>query len=763
LDWHQLKTSVDRNGWTIDSIKELAAIRRPYLIIDDRPRWSGPKPPTSKEGIQCNEMVSSRVKYPTSYRDADIPDNFLLPTIREFRNNLEHAVYLEQKIGGYGLHHLSPIEPDKSVNGDSYERTHGISSILLYYVNLFKRLVEKDPQVAKKEFSAWPDDEETVFELLKIWIAGDSRILSGKEAGELLVRLSIRTFWERRYQRDLLLVLEKRWNDFQATIRKHLEQRIKKGPSSWESENKKEYVSRRASTILNRLYWMDEHACRFSFDLSKESNKLRKQAPDWQQKFAAHAASSIESRSGFVERQTEYSSLLAEPPETILQKAKELSGTDFGVLRENDPFAGLSSERPALALAALVSNAGRNDYPEWAWRTFLYADARKNDSADFSAQIGSYVLEMSNDVICGIISPISEWLLNASKRLLSEQRELFWQIWERLIAILKSKPQSAPSNILRQKNEHDYATEGLNAPVGKLAQALLNDPAINNLGKKKCLPSIWKKRGEELLHLEGDLHRHALVMFTHSLEWFYLKDPRWTRTNLISFLATNADDQKAFWSGFFWNPRVHPRLFEMLKPYLILLAYDKTAEKQGHLNTLSAILLAYWRNVFPKTGKRFVNNAEMREILLQTDENFRVQILWQAKSFLTGEKADRRSLAKFITEVWPRHKKAKSPRISTALCELAFTDAAVFESLADIILPLVSKVDKHGFFIYKLEDSKIIDLFPEKVLALLYVVLPDNVPEWPYGIGNVLKRIGEVKPDLLKDTRLLELRKRLGI
>ena len=78
-------------------------------------------------------------------------------------------------------------------------------------------------------------------------------------------------------------------------------------------------------------------------------------------------------------------------------------------------------------------------------------------------------------------------------------------------------------------------------------------------------------------------------------------------------------------------------------------------------------------------------------------------------------------------------------------------------------MPLVSKVDKHGFFIYKLEDSKIIDLFPEKVLALLCAVLPDNTSEWPYGIGNVLKRIGEVKPGLLKDTRLLELRKRLGI
>lgn len=577
------------------------------------------------------------------------------------------------------------------------------------------------------------------------------------------MRLSMQTFWERRYQRDLLLALEKRWNDFPTTIRTYLERQLKKGPSFWESEKKKEYVNRRACSILNRLYWLDEHGCRFNFNLNKESKKLRKQAPDWQPKYAAHAASSVESRGGSMERQTEHSSLLSEPPDTILQKAKELSGTDFDGLREKDPFAGLSSERPDLALSALVSNAARNDYPEWAWRTFLYAEARKTDSADFSAQIGSHISEMSDDVICGIISPISEWLLNVSKGLLVSKPELFWHIWKRLITILKSKPQNAPSNILRQNNEPDYATEGLNAPVGKLAQALLNDPAINNLGKKKRLPSFWKKRAEELLHLDGDLHRHALVMFTHSLEWFYARDPRWTRANLISFLDTDADDQKAFWSGFFWNPQVHSKLFEVLKPYLVQLVYDKSVEKQGHLNTLSAILLGYWWNVLPKTGKRFVSNAEMREILLQADENYRVQTLWQAKSFLTGKKADRRNLSTFLTDVWPRHKKAKSPRIFTALCELAFTDTEAFGTLAEIILPLVSKVDKHGFFIYKLEDSKIIDLFPEKVLALLCAVLPDNTSEWPYGIGNVLKRIGEIKPDLLKDTRLLELRKRLGI
>ena len=761
LDWHNLKSSVDRNGWTIDAIKEFAAIRRPYLSIDDRPRWSGPKPPVAKQEIQCNEMVSVDVKYPTPYGDAAIPDDFLLPAVREFRTNLEHAVYLEKAIGGYGLRQYSPIEPDKSAKGDSYERTHGLSCIVLYYANLFKRLVKKDTQVAKRESLAWRDDE-AIFDLLRIWIVGDPRLFGGKEAGELLLQLGMRSFWEHRHQRDLLLVLEKRWNDFPRTIRARIERRLLQGPPPWESEEKRQQIDRRAWTILNFAHWLSEHGCRFSFDLQKKSEKLRMQAPEWKPEYAAKAAHSLEGRGGFIERKTEYSVLLAEPPEMILQKAKDLSSRDFDRLTEDDPFAGLSAEKADLALAALVSNASRNDYPEWAWRTFLYADARKNDPPDFSAQIGSHILKMPDDIICGIILPVSEWLLNASKSLLASQQERFWQIWERLITILKSKPQSAPSSVLRQKNEPDYATESLNAPVGKLAQALMNDPAINNLGKKKSLPSAWKKRVEELLHLEGNLRRHALAMFTYSLGWFFVRDLRWTKANLISVLATDAEDQKAFWSGFFWNPKVHSKLFEVLKPYLIRLVHDKSVEKQGHLNTLSAILLAYWWHVLPKTGTRFVSNEEMREILLHADDNFRVHTLWQAKNFLTGKKTDRKHLPIFLRDVWPRHKKAKSLKISTALCELAFTDAEAFESLADIILPLVTKVDRHSFFIYKLDDTSIIDLFPEKVLALLCAVLPDNASEWPYGIGSALKRIGEVKPALSKDKKLIELMKRLG-
>jgi hypothetical protein len=68
---------------------------------------------------------------------------------------------------------------------------------------------------------------------------------------------------------------------------------------------------------------------------------------------------------------------------------------------------------------------------------------------------------------------------------------------------------------------------------------------------EKGFPFPWISRVDELLLLEGDLHRHALVMFAFNLEWFFAIDPVWTEKNLISVLEQEGEDQKAVWAVFF--------------------------------------------------------------------------------------------------------------------------------------------------------------------------------------------------------------------
>jgi len=762
-DWYRLKASIDLDGWTNATIIELALINRPYLIVE-KP-WSGPKPPENKRDILLKKMAQVGIKYPELSNDIKIPDEFLLTAVREFRKNLEYAIFLEREISGYGLYHICPIMPEPDFEGESFERRYGISSIFLFYVDLLKRLIEKDPQAAKQEYLQWWADEESVFARLRIWAAGDYRMLSGSEAGQLVCSLNDQVFWDDHHRRDLLLVLKKRWNDFSVAAKKRLERRLLRGPAHWKEEEKNEYAERRAWVSLNRINWLAANGCRFNFDVNAESVRLRRLAPKWQPQYADKAAASMESRGGSVRIDTDFSALLSESLETLLGKAAELSGRTDDWLKESDPFAGLAREQPDLAFAALDNSAKRHDYPEWAWRKFLNPEARKADNPDFSARIAASLSRLPIRTIAEFIHPASDWLLSSSKVLLSNYPEQFGRLWTRLITVLRSKPGSAQSAIVRGNKEPDWTMEAINAPVGKLAESLMKDHSKDDLELGKSFPVPWIHRVEELLTLEGDLRRHALVIFTFNLKWFFAFDPIWTQENLISVLDMEGDDQNAFWAGFFWGARVpQQELYVHLKPYLLRLAQRKPMVQRGHAKVLAGILLAGWGSINQKTGERCVTNTEMRDVLINANDEVRSNTLWQLEMWSLREERGKWSteLPIFLTEVWPRHKKVKNSRISSRLCDLAFSSIVNFSKIANIILPLLTKINQEHMFVHNPGEGKsdIVNRFPKKTLAILNAILPEDVSVWPYGIENVLEQIAIADSSLLNDSRLIELKRR---
>jgi hypothetical protein len=60
------------------------------------------------------------------------------------------------------------------------------------------------------------------------------------------------------------------------------------------------------------------------------------------------------------------------------------------------------------------------------------------------------------------------------------------------------------------------------------------------------------------------------------------------------------------------------------------------------------------------------------------------------------------------------------------------------------------------------EDSAIVKAYPKQVLALLSAILPTEVSKWPYGMEGILDRLQQADTFLLKDDRLIELKRRLA-
>ena len=103
--WHELKASIDLDGWTNAAVREFAFISRPYLTAE-KPSGYGPKPPENREDVYLRDMVRLDVKYGNLDSEVRLPDEYVTCAVREFRKNLEHAGSLETELGGYGLRNL---------------------------------------------------------------------------------------------------------------------------------------------------------------------------------------------------------------------------------------------------------------------------------------------------------------------------------------------------------------------------------------------------------------------------------------------------------------------------------------------------------------------------------------------------------------------------------------------------------------------------------------------------------------------------------
>lgn len=767
-DWFALRATIEKEGWDSTIVRRLGEVLQPRFSAEPD-FWSGPKPPSADARIEdAGRLVRMDVKYPEAHDKIVVPDGWCAAVVRVLRQNLEIALALETEIGGYGLSNISPIIQDGALDGDSYHRTEGLSAAVLQFSELFSQLVATDKLAAKREFSSWLIDDDAIFARLRIWAAGKRGIVSDADFGSFIESLSDAAFWNNYHQRDLLFVIAERWKKLNGVSRKSIERRLLKGPKRWRREKVVAFEKRRAWSILNRIQWLINSGCKFSSSLRVQVKLLHDAAPDWKTEYGAKAAQSMEARGGWVKTDTNYEGLSQTPLSSILPRAKELSGQSGDFLVENDPFAGLAAQRPARALSALTRAATQDDFPEWAWRRFLNSEARKGDKAGFARLIGERLGSYPDAQIATIIYPVSDWLRDTSVNLNINCLSTFDRVLRKLIDVLRKYPSDGRSGIVRGSNEPDWTMEAINSPTGKIAESLFNDPRKNDLDPGQGFPREWLFYVEALLALPNDLRRHTLVILFHNLNWFYAIDPKWTDEHLLpAFHRGGSDDRDAAWSGFLWGARTpNKELYMRLKDDMLEFAASPLPSRRSYGEIIAGMILAGWGTVNDATGERFISNDEMHSLLLKVDDEFRSRVLWQAQKW--SSKDNDNSPEKWgsqlieLLQIWPRQMSARSPNTSARLCELAFSSGDQFPTIAELVLPLLTKIERDHLMLPEFRRSgvNIVDRYPEQTLALLHAVLPDNALAWPYGIEGTLQRIGEADSTLERDDRLIALKRR---
>ncbi|MDP2376047.1 SIR2 family protein [Reyranella sp.] len=765
-DWHGFAQLIAKDGWNAAAAREYAELMRPRLVVGPA-YWGGPRPPANDTDFKDHELFRRDVQYPEQHETVETPDEWVPSLARALRGNLEHALALETEIGGYGLTDISPIVADAD-NADSYERTSGLSAAVMEFTSLFSRWISLNVQTARQELGSWPLSDDTIFARLRMWAAGKSELMPPAEFGDTILGLSQSAFWDSRHQRDLLLVLAGRWPTLHADVRNAIQDKLLAGPDRWHDELDEKFEERKAWSVLSRIQWLATQGCNLSFDFENVSRALRSKVPDWKPEYGDSAAKSLEGRSGTVTTKTDHASLANEPLASTLSRAKALSGRSDDFLIQNDPYAGLVADRPVHAFSALMYAAKSGEFPEWAWQTFLNSPNRKDDKPRLIVLIAERLSRFSEANLALLVRPASDWFYHVSKVLARKAPTAFDKLAQKLIATLHHQPDLGGSGVIRGRNEPDWATEALNAPAGNVAQALFNDPRKDNLAIGKGFPPSWIIQLEDMLRLPGDMRRHTIVILTFNLNWFYTIDPLWTeRTLLVSFNSEH--DRDAAWAGFLWGGRApRAQLLVRLKPALMALAVDPLPSRRDYSEVVAAFVLIGWGSIDKETQRREISNDEMRTLLLRVDDDFRSRVLWLIERWAGTKETEARLnkwpdlLVELLEDVWPRQISAKSSVVSTQLCNLALSSGDRFPQVVDIVLPLLTKIERDHISLPNLRKStdSVVERFPERTLALLDAVLPENANSWPYGIDKTFERLEQSDSNLTNDERLISLKRR---
>lgn len=736
---YAVSVEVKAFGWSHEMVRRLIGTRRPRLKVEAPFMIPGD-----------GQIFRLKIDYPRPDIEVEIPPEMLGSAVARLRENLEYACSLEAEVRRSDQIYLpTTYEREGELLGP---HAHGLVGLVLEAQRVMGRLADIDPAAAHAEFLRWSIDDDGIFARLRIWAAGQPRITTADEAAAVLFGLSDKAFWGSLHQRDLMMSLGSRWNDFSQTARLQLERKLTSTTYPWDDRSKSEKYNDR--TLIERLRWLAAHQAQFSFDvdrvISNISTRLESDLDDTGQ-FVGDAQPDVFS----VGTEDDPDDLSSKSIPDILSAAVE--GDDFRAYAQHDRFSRLVEKHPIKALAALSNEAKNGRIHAKAWGSFLRSEKRELDSTRLLHLICGRLAGMTAEELAEILYPATEWTRRVSKRLVSELPDKFETLWHKMVEAAAA----LPAEDGERYSERNWAEDGLNRPVGKLTQILIQDPSLSGKRRNSGLDPRWKARMETLLALQGDLRRQALVFASFQFVFFWLIDPKWAEVMIMPSMETEGPDGDAFWDGFLWANKVPPlALLKKMRASIVRRVAEGSQRKRA-TDSLADIVLYAWIKWSDRKRPSF-SNAQFRETIVEGGAEFGKQVLWGLGRQLQRSAVSRDKVILFFREVWPLQKAMKSAEISRSLVAFLFKSGNLFPEVSRLIVGRL--IPCENFDTYTLHSEKeggIIETYPEDLLEILLRLLPNDVSRWPHYTGEILDRLARA-PHVNADARLVRLRRMMG-
>jgi hypothetical protein len=150
--------------------------------------------------------------------------------------------------------------------------------------------------------------------------------------------------------------------------------------------------------------------------------------------------------------------------------------------------------------------------------------------------------------------------------------------------------------------------------------------------------------------------------------------------------------------------------------------------RRAEANVIGGFLLIGWGGDAEEDPPfQLVSSAELREVLVEGDNDLRRQILWHLQNWLQNAKGKWRArLVPFLTDVWPYHRALHTPEVAAQLSDLAMASGDLFPQVVEAILRRLVPV--RGGMLRNLVSKSSTDdhpanHYPTAMLDLLWAIL----------------------------------------
>ena len=766
LSWYEASRRIEVEGWTNSVLRAFARSVKPYVRTMPRSGTYSARPPDKDwQDIRISDIARFEVAFPQiSDKKSKVTDEALPAVYRVVRPQLEVAAGILEDLG-IRFWETPTFYPKDDAEE---EPTEDPDAYFLWFRDLLDRMIEIHPELIRADADFWPKQEPYFFDKLRLYTWSFSALYSGDEVSDGLLNLSDRAFWNFTYRPELLHLLRRRWQELTLEHRTLLEKRLVEGRPKFESESEENYRQRNSVESAKILGWLRNRGCELSDETLAVLPSLRSVVQHWPPEWDETADLTIGGIGGFLEIDSDPSSILNEPPSKIIPLAREFTTTSISELTDRKPFDGLVKQRPDRAVAALMHEEAQGEYPLKFWDS-LFRNWPEVASQLLIRQVGDILMRLPSEVMGDLWVPAFRWLKEHLPQVAKQDYTLALRIFDTLLGKLfdsgKDATKSTISKVMVAGDSQGWSrrtfSHARNGPVGVATELLFDFLESRSPEQGSGVPPDIKSRLERLIGAPGEGTAHAVCLVSHNIEWLYGLDPEWVRATIVPWFDPGHPDSEPAWNGFLFRGRLpSPELLSLIKAYFLQVfsrAHDwKWSDER--LKVLHRLLVYGCLNY--KQDNTHITLKEARRALQRTDHSGRAHSVYCLTETIRKGHAGWKDFGKpFLEGAWPKETALQTEETSLNFVDLARVAGDDFPDVVRIVLPYMVPISGNNWFIvHRLSRSRMegVDLpsqFPEATLALLNQLVHLNPSEIPRELNLYLENIGEAEPSLRQDSR----------